>query len=439
MAYDKKHLRLRGNVWWLHYRIPERHKLLPECLNFNSILTKSLGTDSIREAKRRRDIFLHGLEAQAEDYYKAWLPKRQEPVGDGLPEAIVSLNPPYISFKPENPNMVNVRAILAKSGYKDGSGADLTKMKSAAQREREAVFALLGEKRHAGKSLKNLTKAVIRETEAKGLASSSNSKIERSTQWFLESIMEDDIDIDLIEFDLVSGCLTAELEAGKSGSTVNGYLWGLKKVWERARRSKLVSGDNPFTHHRISAKAESHYDPFTLEEIRALYDHADTEFKTLIHAGATTGARIGEMLRTEVKVINGQHCWLFNFKHKGKTEQSTRIVPLHDSLQLPEGFSFKISYRRAQRIIGEYIDTALGERLHELTGKPRTLRFHSFRSTVITHLRRLRYSEKAIGSVTGHLGEDGSKGSSLPVYEHVESIPFKKELVDQIQWIDQLG
>ena len=33
MASDKKHLRQRGDVWWLHYRIPNQFKLLPECIS----------------------------------------------------------------------------------------------------------------------------------------------------------------------------------------------------------------------------------------------------------------------------------------------------------------------------------------------------------------------------------------------------------------------
>lgn len=434
MALDKKHLRQRGNVWWLHYRIPDRHKLLPDCIRYKDILTKSLETDSLREAKRRRDVFLHGLEAQAGDHYKAWLPKRQEVVAEPLVEHVTSDNPLQIIPKPENPNMETVRAIIKSGSTTLGNEPSISKMKSVAMREREAVFALLGAKRHAAKSIKNLTKAVVRESEAKGLAKKTISKLERSSSWFLESLMQSDIDIDLIEFDLVSDCLIAELEAGVSGSTLNGHLWGLSKMWNRAKRAKLVTGDNPFSGHKISKKGKP-YDPFTMEEIHALYNHADPEFKTLIHAGATTGARIGEMLRAEVKVLNGQSCWLFNFKEKGKTEQSTRVVPMHDSLELPEGFTFKIPYRTALRTIREYVDTVLGERLHELTGEPRKLSFHSFRATVITHLRELRYSDKAIGSVTGHLGEDASRGGSLPTYHHVESVSRKKALVDQLLWV----
>ncbi|SFJ88195.1 hypothetical protein SAMN04488079_102166 [Methylophaga sulfidovorans] len=314
-----------------------------------------------------------------------------------------------------------------------GDKPTIKKLKSIAEREREAVFALLGAKRQAGKSVKNLTKAVVRESEARGLAKKTISKLERSSSWLLESLMLTDIDIDQIEYEQVNDCLIAELEAGVSGSTLNGHLWGLSKMWSRAKRAKLVSGDNPFTGHKISKKGKS-YDPFTMEEIRDLYQHADPEFKTLIHAGATTGARIGEMLRAEVKVLHDQPCWLFNFKEKGKTEQSTRIVPLHESLDLPEGFTFKIPYRTALRTMREHVDKVLGTRHHELTGEPRKLSFHSFRSTIITQLRRMRYSDKAIGSITGHLGEDSSKGGSLPVYDHVEALSFKKELVDQIKW-----
>lgn len=76
MASDTKYLRQRGGEWWLHYRIPTQFKLLPECIKFNGIATFSLKTDSLREARRKRDGFIHVLEMQVDNHDQAWLPER---------------------------------------------------------------------------------------------------------------------------------------------------------------------------------------------------------------------------------------------------------------------------------------------------------------------------------------------------------------------------
>lgn len=434
MALDKKHLRQRGNVWWLHYRIPDRYKLLPECMKYKDILTMSLETDSLREARRRRDVFLHGLEAQADDHYKAWLPKRLESIAEETAPQVTSKNPLLISPKLENPNMENVRAIISRGSATLGKVPKLSKMASVAEREREAVFALLGAKRHSGKSIKDLTKLVVRDKLAQDRASKTINKIERSTTWFLEQVMQRDIDIDQIDYDMVNDFVMAALDQGVSGSTINGYLSGLGQIWMRAKRSKIVSGDNPFREHSYKKESIS-YDPFTVEEMHELYAKADPTFKTLIHAGATTGARISELLEAEVRVFSGYLCWAFNFKRKGKTKQSTRIVPFHDSLKLEEGFTFDLTYTPARIKMQELVNNVLGKRFNELTGKERRLTFHSFRSTVITELvARQHLNDKTVGSVTGHKGGGASNAGSINTYISVEELKIKKDIIDRIPW-----
>lgn len=424
MATDRKYLRFHHGNWWLHYRIPERYKLLPECVGFNAILPKNLETDSLREARRRRDVFLHGLEAQSDDLYKAWLPKgNQETYPDNAPLS-------------EHPQLPKINEILARGSSILGQEPKANKLKQVANWERDAVFALLNNQRTTGRSLKELLNVVVKEAEAKGLSDATIKKIRRGPSWFLENIIQSDIDIADIDHDQVSDFLVNEQERGAAGSTLRGHLYGLSKVWQRAKKSKIVSGDNPFMEHSVNMETES-FSPFTYDEIYELYRHAEGELKTLIHAGATTGARVDELLTGEIKTVSTYEkpCWLLKFKDKGKTEQSTRAVPVHDSLKLDNGFRFTITYNTVQKQLKEIQEKVLGECLNELTGKPRKLSFHSLRSTVITELvAKQRINEKVVGGVTGHLGGDTSKVGSIRGYIYADDLQDKKAIVDLLPW-----
>ena len=422
MAADKKHLRQRGNVWWLHYRIPVRYKLLPECVGFKAILTKSLATDSLREARRRRDVLLHRLEMQVDNHYQAWLPPNEESTVD--PDQFTE------------DSLASAKKILAKGQEVTGENPDANKLKEIATKERDAVFGLLNAQRKAVSSLKELTKAVAKEKITEGLSPKSVAKINRSCSWFLDNLIQDDIDIEKIDYDQVHSFLLADMDNGVAGSTLNGHLFGLRQVWKRAKQSKLVSGDSPFDGHSIPKNSKP-YDPYTYDEVYALHNNAQGELKALIHAGATTGARMDELLTAEVKTPSTYNspCWLFKFKDKGKTEQSTRVVPMHNSLDLPEGFQFSINKKTATTQFKKIRDEVLGEKLNELTGAPRKLSFHSFRTTVITELVvKNHINEKVVGGVTGHLGGDTSKVGSIRTYINADDLEDKRNIVDLLPW-----
>ncbi|MGJ0485687.1 MAG: tyrosine-type recombinase/integrase [Methylomicrobium sp.] len=239
------------------------------------------------------------------------------------------------------------------------------------------------------KRLTFITGKLLEEYKANKKADETIFKIRRSADWFLGHIVQDDIDIEVIDFDQVRGFITQDLNAGVSGSTINGHLYGLKQIWDRAKSSKPVSGENPFSKHRVAKDSQS-YDIYEWHEIKTMYDAAEDDLKILIHTAATTGARINELLTAEVMIlktsIQERPCCMFKFKGKGKTEQSTRAVPLHPTLQLPDGFTFKMSDRTVTRRFRELKEKTLDHPINITTGKPRKLSFHSFRSTVVTEL-----------------------------------------------------
>ncbi|WP_417508736.1 hypothetical protein [Methylophaga sp.] len=437
MATDQKHLRKRGNVWWLHYRIPEEYKLLPECIKYKAIVTKSLKTDSLTQARKIRDAFLRRLDAQVDDHYKAWLDYEHEPVQiRQTVNANQGLSPFTISVPERDPAVDTVRRLMEKGSSIINNSNDFNKFKSVAMREQDAAMAMLGAKRVSGSSLRHLLKMVIREYELREKASKTITKIKRGVDWFLERCIQDDIDIEKIDYEQVREFVNQALEDGEAGSTIKGHLYGPRQVWKRAKQSRIVTGDNPFEGHYVPLNTIS-YSPFSYDEVYQLYANAEGELKTLIHVAATTGARVDELLTAEVRTPTGYNhpCWLIKFKQKGKTEQSTRVVPLHDSLNIDESFQFKSKYSTMRRKLKALVLDVLGEPINELTGKPRVLTIHSFRATVITQLAvKNRIHEKVVGTVTGHLGGGSSRAGAIRSYIHVDDLNDKKDIVDLLPW-----
>lgn len=437
MATDRKHLRKRGNVWWLHYRIPEEYKLLPECINYKAIVTKSLKTDSLNQARKIRDAFLRRLDAQVDDHYNAWFDYEHEPVSiRPTVNANQGYSPFTISIPERDPAVDTVRRLLEKGSSLINSSNDFNRFKSVAMREQDAALAVLGARRVSGSSLRQLLKMVIKESELRGKAPKTINKIRRAVDWFIEGIIQDDIDIDRIDYEQVREFINQGLEDGVAGSTIKGHLYGLRQVWKRAKQSRIVTGDNPFEGHYVPLNTTS-YSPFSYKEVYQLYANAKGELKTLIHAAVTTGARVDELLTAEVKTPTGcpYLCWLIKFKQKGKTEQSTRVVPVHDSLNIGEGFQFRNKYNTMRRQLKALVQDVLGEPINELTGAPRVLTIHSFRATVITQLVvRNKINEKVVGTVTGHVGGGSSRVGALRSYIHVDDLNDKKEIVDLLPW-----
>jgi len=123
------------------------------------------------------------------------------------------------------------------------------------------------------------------------------------------------------------------------------------------------------------------------------------------------------------------------FKDKGKTSQSTRAVPLHPSLNLPEGFSFRsLANRTVTKQFKQLRESCIADSVHELTGKPRKLSFHSFRTTVITELTvKHRFNEKVVGAITGHLAGNSRVGS-IQAYINPNDLQASLETVGLLPW-----
>jgi integrase len=420
---DTKHLQMRHNVYWLYYRLPKRLKDHPLFENEPAIYTQNLKTDSLIKARRLRGQIITNLNNSIKDdnAHEAW---EQE---------IIKRSQQFSQDNPQLDGQFDYRDLLAdeleiKTLYRK------EKLSAVEQVQLEVLTRKVPNKKGM---LRHIAKQVITERETHGQAHKTINKIRRSVDWFLEHTLNDDLEITLTDWDMVHEFVMKDVQQGVSGSTIDGHLYGLRQIWDRARQSKLVNGDNPFQKHNIK-KDSTPYEPFTKTEIKKLYDAAGGELKVLLHAGAVTGARINELLTCEVKTPStyDHPCFLFKFKDKGKTEQSTRVVPLHKSLSLPEGFRFTLKGSTAQDQIKKLINRVLGVQLNEMTGEARRLSFHSFRSTVITELTTDHgINEKIVGSISGHTA-GSSRAGSIRNYIQPNDLAIKKKVVDMIEWME---
>lgn len=425
---DTKHLQLRYNTWWLYYRLPKHLKDLPQFENKGAIYTVSLKTDSLTKAKRLRDAIIYNLNESKEDLYESWereIINRSKEFDE---------NHPHLEGEFGYTDLL-IDEIVTTAGRREGFD-ECGHPKRLSEVEQLKIDTINKRKPEKQKQLRYITEKVLNERKANSQAPKTVLKIRRAVDWFLEHIIQDDIDISMIDYDQVHDFVVRDLNNGVSSSTLNGHLYGLRQIWDRAKQSKLVSGENPFSTHKIK-KVTTSYDPFRHEEVLALYQAASADMKILIHAAATTGARLNELLTAEVKTPStfNHPCWLFMFKDRGKTEQSTRAVPLHPTLQLPDGFKFKLNDRTVTRQFKELVDSTLGNTTNELTDKPRKLSFHSFRSTVITELTVNKgINEKVVGAVTGHLAGSAKVGS-IRTYINPNDLESKKRTVEEITWL----
>ena len=423
---DQKYLRLRGNVYWLYFRIPSRIRKIPRYSDSPELLTQSLKTSDIRIARRRRDKIVNEvLSSETEmDNHKLWLDYHNE-------HATV-----FAKHNPAEPDLYHgletdkiIDAAIKQFGRDPETGHPL----QFSEAQEASLAGLTGKEPESHSKLRYLAEQAAKEKEARGTSKATLFKIGRGVEWFLEQINKDDIAIDAITWKMVSDVLTDRLNEGVKGNTLRGYLLGLKATTTYAQRIGLVSGHSPFADHRISQEGNS-YDAISWEDARRLYLAAADDLKPLIHAGATTGARISEILNGKVDTPEGydHQCWFFCTEegNKGKTKQSTRIVPLHDSLNyLEDGFRFIIKDAYTHRRLKKLFEEVIGDKIDKVTGKPLKIRFHSFRSSVVTELTRKHNIPLPIaGTVTGHTG--GAGVGSIVTYIDRNDLEEKRKLVN---------
>src|SRR5262249_12240064 len=207
--------------------------------------------------------------------------------------------------------------------------------------------------------------------------------------------------------------------------TRNLYAALFSAIYKSAiRRDK--AGVNPFEGQRLKGVARVHYEPFTDDELAALFADAKLEIKPQKHTTATalpwcaliaafTGCRrdeIASLMASDIKQTNG--IWFFDIRD-GKTENAERVVPVHHALidagllkyrdALPSSSRLFPSFKAppsAPDKIGKALGYAFEAWRKRLGIERKGVNFHSFRHTVGDRLRKAGVAKHDRGFLLGH-------------------------------------
>lgn len=434
-------IRKSGSKYLFHGRIPTDLLNHPFFGDHKGFYSKSLGTDNLREATRRRDEILTTFdtlrEGGQEEKFDLWTKKYREET-----EQFIKKHPHF-----EDPNEfkhIELELLLEKLKKEHGIDVKTGDPKVIPEDAQVRIDALVGKSKPYKGSMRFTLKKIIREREArKGARGSSYktlNKIQRSVTWYLEQVSERDVKLDAVKWEDVQELVTNQLSAGVPGKTISGYMYGLRQVWKRAyQNNPSKSHLNPFSNHNIPTNSSQSYDPYTWDEVRALWLKAENpELKLAIQVGATTGARIGEVATLTTQYVDGfdSLCYAIKTKEKGKTEHASRILPVHPKLAelLGDGWSYPKSNRALSRDFSKLKEEVISDKINLITGKERLLGFHSFRSSVSTYLiNNMKCNEATASTYTGH--KPSGKSSAIIGYVDRHDLEIKMEMCQSLPWV----
>jgi len=212
--------------------------------------------------------------------------------------------------------------------------------------------------------------------------------------------------------------------------TRNTYAVLFSAVYKCAIRCKKAR-DNPFEGQRIK-QVTVHYEPFTDQEIAALFAGAKFEVAPAQHETGTalpwaclisayTGCRLEEVasLRAaDIKETDGIHYFEFCSDGNGKTKAATRVVPLHHALidvgllryrgALPKDSMLFPGLKGRSSKPGK-LGPKLGDAFNRWRKRAEVVRpgvnFHSFRHSVGDRLRKAGVPEDDRAALLGHEDE----------------------------------
>lgn len=436
-------IRKHGNKYQFHGRIPKdllNHPYFGD--SHSGFYYKSLETDNLREAIKKRDLILATFETLREgsqgETYDLWAKKYREET-----KQFIKKHPHFED--PGEFKSIELMLLLEKLKKEHGIDARTGEPKVIPEDTQIRIDALMGKKKSYKGSLRYSLNKLIKEREARkgasGTAPKTLSKIKRGVEWFLEQIGERDIGLLDIDREVVAVIVNNMLDSGVAPKTLDGLLYGPRIVYDRVYENNPNKAHlNPFTRHKIPTSQATSYDLFTWDEIRELWLKAeDPHLKLAVQIGATTGARINEVATLTTKRINGFDglCYAIKFNEKGKTEDASRVLPVHPKLadKLGEGWRYPQSDKTLTTKFAKLRDKAITEWLDPLTEKQRKLSFHSFRVAVASYLvNELGIPEATASMYTGH--KPDKKGSSAIVgYVRTPALKKKLEICQRLPWV----
>jgi integrase len=241
---------------------------------------------------------------------------------------------------------------------------------------------------------------------------------------------------------------------GLSNKTLNRHQSALKTLFRWARKRGMVEGENPFADlARTKARqSEVTWLPFTVAELKKLFDGAAFEAKPTTHSLATarpwvmaislfSGMRQGEVCELEAQDIQKQDgIWFFDVT-AAKSEAGVRRVPIHSEL-------VKLGFLKYLRHIGDGPlfpgltpsgpDRKRGHTLAKRFPSYRRgkgvrrerIAFHSFRKNFVRALELAKVDRDRAAQIVGH-----ERGFTFRVYnpEGVD-VAGLREVVEAVKY-----
>lgn len=379
---ENQYLKLRGNLWWYQRRVPTA---LRERFKGETMISESLNTGDIREARAKRDILNGKLEEQK---FNSYNPDRHR---------FLELVQEFTSEKAHNPKEWDLPLDPREMQRKDDDAA------------LDAYTTVNGyqDQRHKyGITLKEGVEAWTRKFKATKTADTV-SKIKKTAYDFLEFLNLYDIQLVDITNRQVHDFIEVQ-QATKAKATVLGKLSRLRSVWTYCKSLGEVTGESPFDGHIVVGSDDRNKkQPFTVEEMSWIKNNVATDDpvkRLLLELGVFTGCRISELCNLTPKHIINREGLSAIFIEEGKTSAATRLVPVTDELG------------ERLRGLAEKIDN--GERLFGIEGKDASRwfsriktenistdsakSFHSFRVMFATAMQQAGVEELKAAAIIGH-------------------------------------
>ncbi|MEZ8695353.1 tyrosine-type recombinase/integrase [Vibrio splendidus] len=411
---SKKHLRLRGNIWWYQRRVPKQLKhLYPN----ENMITESLETGDLKEAQRKRDMINGRL---AERQLTSPNPSRQRfhelvhSLKEDKMKHPYSWDEPYDYEKLASTDETFLHALTTVSGHKD-------------QNHKYRITLNEGLNLWLQHNKNRVTKDTL-------------GKVKRATSDFLKYMGLIDIQIPDITKLQVHNYINHQHQSGYKKATIQGHVSRLRSIWNHCDRIGEVTGHSPFDNHEFPREETEKKQPFTINEmewIKANVAINEPLKRLLVELGVFTGCRISELcsLRCKNIIVEGDITAIFI--DVGKTKSATRIVPLTTELgervrQIKEASEDEdLVLGNDAKKMGRWFSRIKTDNISTDSAKC----FHSFRVMFSTAMQQSGVDELKAAAILGHKrGNTMTYGYYSRGYELQQLKDAYDQCVERIIW-----
>jgi len=409
-----KGLKLRGNVWWLHVRVPK--DLIPA---YGRTVSRSLKTHSRLEAERR----LHDAMADLQD---EWRRLRAEPDWR-LPGPVATARRAAAELRAGRATVEDAEDALAFEALYDSGGTGIVDGPEwdEARRIVEAEAA----------PTVRLSTALQRHLDAlQRTATPGTLKARRrAVEHFIQTVGDRPLPL---------------LTKADVGDYVTGPLsrMGLKVPSMVQRHKALTAWLNWCVHAGLIERSpaegsarllpRSHRGrrdpdtrrPWTDAELRRLLANLDDALlRRAVLLALYTGCRVGELCRLRgADIVDG--CLDLA---EGKTESSVRMVPIHSAVapMLAGIGEYVLPFKTKGANRGDYISARFSD-VKTALGFDKGLTFHTLRNSFIAKLENAGVPVNITESIVGHRRQSMSYG----VYSKGADMEVLREAIEKVSY-----